>query len=205
MNRIFHLIFVLLLFTCNGESQSRNKKIGGPCEGCEAIYEYENKVLKPVDTLPEFNILPYPIKISGTVYEIDGKTPASKVILYVYHTNDKGKYPSKANSKGWGKRHGYLRGWMKTDASGKYEFYTSRPASYPNSTNPQHIHITVKEPDKNEYYIEDFYFNDDPYITKNILTRKNPRGGSGVISFKNIGNIQVAKRDIILGLNIPDY
>ena len=205
MNRYLFTFFAILIFACNGESQTKNKKIGGPCECCEAIYEYKNKVLNPVDTLPEFNVLPFPIKISGTVYKNDGKTPASDVILYVYQTDDKGKYPSKVNSKGWEKRHGYLRGWMKTDALGTYEFYTSRPASYPNSTVPQHIHITVKEPDKNEYYIEDFYFKDDPHITNNILNRKRPRGGSGVISLVKDGNLQVAKRDIVLGLNIPNY
>ena len=58
---------------------------------------------------------------------------------------------------------------------------------------------------KNEYYIEGFHFNDDPYITSNILNRKNPRGGSGVISLLKKGNFHVAKRDIILGLNIPNY
>ena len=205
MRQLFFITILSLFYTCNGESQNRNKIVGGPCQGCEAIYEYGDKVLMVVDTLPEFNVLPNPIKISGTVYKVDGKTPASDVILYVYQTDDKGIYPSKANSKGWGKRHGYLRGWMKTDASGAYEFYTSRPASYPNSTAPQHIHITVKEPDKNEYYIEDFYFQDDPHITKNILNRKLPRGGSGVISLVKDGNIQVAKRDIVLGLNIPNY
>lgn len=205
MNRCIFSILIVLFFACNGESQTKTKKIGGPCQGCEAIYEYGTKVLKPVDTLPEFNVLPYPIKINGTVYENDGKTPASNVILYVYQTDDKGKYPTKTKSKGWERRHGYLRGWMKTDASGRYEFYTSRPASYPNSTVPQHIHITVKEPNKNEYYIEDFYFKDDPHITNNILNRKLPRGGSGVISLVKKGNIQVAKRDITLGLNIPNY
>ena len=202
MNRSLLSLFVLFLFACNGESQNQNRIVGGPCEGCEAVYEYGNMVLNPVDTLPEFNVLPNPIKISGTVYQQDGKTPANDVILYVYHTDDKGVYPSKPNLQGWGKRHGYLRGWMKTDASGKYEFYTSRPASYPNSTAPQHIHITVKEPDKNEYYIEDFFFKDDPHLTNSIINRKQPRAGSGVISLVEKGNLQVAKRDIILGLTI---
>jgi protocatechuate 3,4-dioxygenase, beta subunit len=205
MLRQFFSVFALLLFACNGESQNQNTKVGGPCEGCEAIYEYGNKVLNSIDTLPEFKRLPNPIKISGTIYKLDGKTPASNIILYVYQTNDKGKYPSNANSKGWEKRHGYIRGWLKTDTSGNYEFYTSRPASYPNSTVPQDIHITVKEPNKKEYYIEDFYFIDDPYITNNILNRKNARGGSGVISLHKVGDLKVAKRDIVLGLNIPNY
>jgi len=205
MRQVVFSLFISLTFACNGESQNKNKIIGGPCQGCEAIYEYGDKVLKPVDTLPEFNVLPKPIKISGTVYKSDGETPASNVILYVYQTDDKGRYPSKTNSKGWERRHGYLRGWMKTNTSGNYEFYTSRPASYPNTNIPQNIHITVKEPNINEYYIDAFHFRDDPNITKDILTKNDARGGSGVISLKKVGNIQEAKRNIILGLNIPNY
>ena len=196
----------MLFYSCL-ESQNTDRKniVGGPCEGCEAIYEYGDRHLKSVDTLPQFMNLSNPIEISGVVYQFDGETPVKDIILYVYHTNDKGKYPSLSSSQGWEKRHGYLRGWLKTDENGYYKFYTSRPASYPNSTAPQHIHITIKEPDKNEYYIEDFYFKDDPHITKNILTRKNPRGGSGVLSTVKQGQLQIASRDIVLGLNIPNY
>lgn len=198
------VLSVLMCFNCV-ESQGKTKKVGGPCEGCEAIYEYGDRDLKTTVTLPEFKVLPNPIKISGTVYQSDGKTPASDVILYVYQTDHKGIYRSRSSSEGWERRHGYLRGWMKTDALGNYEFYTSRPASYPNTTIAQHIHITVKETDKNEYYLDDFYFKDDPNITQSILNNKSPRGGSGVLSLENKGAIQVAKRDIILGLNIPNY
>jgi len=202
--RLTHSIFIILFLIC-GTLASQNNRVGGPCEGCEAIYEYGNKTLKSIDTFPQFNNLPNPIKISGTVYQNDGLTPASGIVLYIYHTDDKGVYPSNNNSKGWERRHGYLRAWLKTDERGKYTFYTSRPASYPNSTIPQHIHITVKEPDKNEYYVEDFYFKDDPHITKNILNRKRARGGSGVIFLYPENNIQSAERTIILGLNIPNY
>lgn len=198
------IILLSLLFT--GLSiNSQSKLVGGPCEGCEAIYEYGEKPLKHVDTLPLFKELPLPIRINGTVYKKDGNTPAKNVILYVYHTNDKGVYPKKKQSKGWESRHGYLRGWMKTNEKGQYVFYTSRPASYPNTRIAQHIHITVKEPDKNEYYMDSFHFRDDPYLPKNIIDKSNPRGGSGVISLKKEGSLYVATRDIILGLNIPNY
>ena len=196
------LLSLLCTWSC---ANSQNSTIGGPCEGCEALYEYGTKVLKSVDTIPEYHLGNTKLKVSGTVYQLDGKTPAKNVILYIYHTNDKGIYPKRDTSKGWEQRHGYLRTWLKTDANGTYEFYTTRPASYPNSTIPQHIHITVKEPDKNAYYIEDFYFVDDPHITSNIINRARPRGGSGVITLKDNGDTKTARRDIILGLNIPNY
>ena len=197
--------FIFCLLSC-AESQNRqSQQIGGPCQGCEAVYEYGTQSLQAIDTLPKFKELPNPIYISGTVYQKDGQTPAPDVILYIYHTNNEGKYPSTAQSKGWERQHGYLRGWLKTDANGNYGFYTSRPASYPNSSLPQHIHITVKEPDKGEYYIEDFYFESDPNLPSSFKTREHPRGGSGVISLRNENGLQTAKRDIILGLNIPNY
>ncbi|RIA09659.1 protocatechuate 3,4-dioxygenase beta subunit [Flavobacteriaceae bacterium MAR_2010_72] len=203
MIKSLQISFIILLFWSCAESQ--NKPIGGPCEGCEAVYEYGNKALKAIDTIPGFKESSNKIKISGTVYKSDGKTPAKDVILYIYQTNEKGRYPSKADSKGWERRHGYMRTWLKTDAKGKYTFYTSRPASYPNSTIPQHIHITVKEPDKNEYYIEDFFFSDDPLLPTNIKNRSKPRGGKGVITLAGNGPIKQAQRDIILGLHIPGY
>lgn len=183
----------------------QSTEIGGPCEGCEAIYEYGNLELTSEVTLPDYDIGTDKIVLRGTVYKQDGKTPAENVILYVYQTNKKGKYPTKAGATGWETRHGYLRAWLKTDANGSYAFFTNRPASYPNSTVPQHIHITVKEPDKSEYYVEDFYFADDKHITTNIINRAKPRGGSGVISLKKNGKISEGNRDIYLGLHIPNY
>ncbi|MDU8887095.1 intradiol ring-cleavage dioxygenase [Yeosuana sp. MJ-SS3] len=208
MKKVYCLFIILTLFSSCIKSQNNKetlKNIGGPCEGCEAIYEYGNKRLQNVDTLPDFNNSNNKIKISGTVYEIDGKTPAKDVIIYIYHTNEKGIYPSTNRSKGWERRHGYLRGWIKTNANGNYTFYTLRPASYHNTTISQHMHVTVKETDKNEYYIDDFHFEDDPNLPERMRKRENPRGGSGVVTLEKNGNISEAHRDIILGLNIPDY
>ena len=202
-----HLVFLVisLILVASSCAQSRSTQIGGPCEGCEAVNDYGEKTLKSVDTISGFDHTSNKIKVSGIVYKNDGKTPAKDVILYIYHTDENGRYPSKASSQGWEKRHGYLRTWLKTDQNGRYAFYTTRPASYPNSTVPQHIHITVKEPNLSPYYVEDFYFLDDPNITPNIINRTNARGGSGVIELKENGTLKMATRDIILGLNIPNY
>lgn len=197
------LCIALLLSSC-AQSQN-NSNVGGPCERCEAVNNFGDKVLKSTDTIEGFNTQANKIRISGTVYKNDGNTPASGVILYVYHTDETGRYPTRSSSKGWESRHGYLRTWLKTDNNGKYAFYTTRPASYPNSTVPQHIHITIKEPNINAYYIEGFYFSDDPNITANIVNRAKPRGGSGVITLTGTGDVKFATRDIILGLHIPNY
>ena len=120
------------------------------------------------------------IGINGTVYKADGKTTAPGVILYIYHTNPKGIYAKKGDEKGWAKRHGYIRGWMKTDTKGEYKFVTIKPGSYPDRSEPAHIHITIKEPDKNEYYIDEFVFSDDTLLTAERKKKLENRGGSGV-------------------------
>ena len=199
------MAFILLLnpLSCNGQNDLENTKtVGGGCEGCEALLEYGDRKLSPVDTLPLFKETEPKLKISGTVYENDGKTPAKDVILYIYHTNREGIYQKKGNEKGWARRHGFIRGWAKTDNSGRYTFYTFRPASYPDSSEPEHIHLTIKEPGTNEYYLDDFVFEDDPLLKK---TKFSNRGGSGVMKPVDRDGMLHIERNIILGLNIPGY
>jgi protocatechuate 3,4-dioxygenase beta subunit len=214
---IFVLTAVLLGFT--GCSQNNSKKtatkpvnqkeikVGGRCERCEAIYEsyVSFDKLFYIDTLPDFNEPGPKIEISGTIYRQDGKTPASGVILYVYHTDQSGLYSKKGDETGWGKRHGYIRGWMKTNEQGQYKFYTLIPASYPNSTNPKHIHPIIKEPGKTEYWIDEFVFDDDPLLSVKERNKTNPVGGDGVLKPSLKNGMLRASRNIILGLNVADY
>jgi len=182
--------------------------VGGRCEGCEAIHEstVAFEKLTPIDTLPDFGEPGPKITISGTVFKSDGKTPARDVVIYVYHTDQTGRYTDRGNEKGWGKRHGSIRGWVKTDKKGFYQFYTLRPVSYPNSNIPQHIHITLKEPDNNEYYIDEYLFDDDPFLTQSERNKQEKRGGSGIVKLIRQSNgMSYATRDIVLGKNIPDY
>lgn len=206
--KTYHYICVFFLaLSCQSQTGKAavNSHVGGPFEGCEAIYEYGNKVLKSTDTLPKFESSEPKLKINGTVFLNDGKTPAENVILYIYHTNQKGIYETKGNETGWAKRHGYIRGWVKTDKAGAYTFYTFKPASYPNGQAPKHIHIMVKEPNKHEYYIDDFMFKSDPFLTNEIQNGMNRRGGSGIVKPVEKNGLLVIERDIILGLNVPDY
>ncbi|WP_207495098.1 hypothetical protein [Aridibaculum aurantiacum] len=206
-----HLLIILFLTTlfsscANSQKQPTPHLVGGPCEGCEAVFEFGNKILEPVDTLPGFYEDGIRIKITGTIFQEDGRSPANDVILYVYHTNQKGIYPTKGDETGWAKRHGYLRGWIKTSSNGQYEFYTLKPAVYPDRTEPAHIHATILEPDGKYYWIEDYYFEGDNLLKQKHINPTSPRGGStGVLTLKKEGDIWVGKRDIILGKNIPAY
>jgi protocatechuate 3,4-dioxygenase, beta subunit len=216
MKAIILTAATMMLLQLTGCSQHNNKSIrrpaakhvGGPCEGCEAIYESSVpfEQLKSTDSLPDFNEPGPRISISGIVYKRDGKTPARDVVIYVYHTDQTGHYTPGKDAKGWEKRNGRIRGWMKTDKNGFYQFYTLRPASYPNSNIPQHIHVIVKESDKNEYYIDEYLFDDDKFLTETERNKQEKRGGSGIIKLVSQSNgILHGTRHIILGMNIPGY
>ncbi len=181
------------------------KLIGGPCEGCEAIFEFKDSALSPIDTLLGYFDNDEKLKISGTVFQNDGKTPAEDVILYVYHTNEQGIYENKFHHQNWEQNHGYMRGWMKTDAHGYYVFYTSKPTPYPNRSDPAHIHLTILEPDGRYYWAASYEFDGDPLLKSELYLEKDKRAGSGVISLTRENNIWIGKRDIILGRNIDDY
>lgn len=204
------ILIVLLSVICSHctKSQDTNspRLVGGSCEGCEAVFEYGKRNLSPVDTLPGFINAEQKLKITGIIYQPDGKTPAENVIMYIYHTNEEGLYKNFANETGMGKRHGSNRGWIKTGKDGRYTVYTLKAESYPNSTIPAHIHPIILEPDGKYYYIEDFYFEGDKYLTNEELNPATPRGGSsGVLSLKKYGDTMTGERNIILGKNVSGY
>lgn len=122
--------------------------------------------------------------VSGVVYRPDGETPAEDVVLYLYHTNAEGVYEKLGDETGNGRRHGHLRGWLRTDTEGRYEIRTIRPGSYPGRDAAQHIHVTVQEPDGTpEYWLPSFKFADDPLLdadpdAPNVLELR--RGEDGV-------------------------
>ena len=209
MKLIVILFLIVSLPSCvNSQKQSKNtsRLVGGPCEGCEAILEYGDRRLLSVDTLPDFNDPGTRIKVIGTIYQNDGKTPVKDVILYVYHTDQKGIYATKGGETGWAKRHGYLRGWVKTDTDGKYTFYTLKPGIYPNRSSPAHIHVTIMEPNGKYYWLGSYHFEGDPLLTKKEIAPESPRGGSsGLLTLRKEGMLLVGQRDIILGKNVSDY
>lgn len=147
------------------------------------------------------------MRIEGVVRDGDGRVTAG-VIVYAYHTDARGVYPPGEDDRGEAaKRHGRLRGWAMTGADGRYAFDTIRPAGYPGSDLPQHVHMHVLEVGRCTYYIDDILFEDDPRLTDSKRQRMTPgRGGSGVITpVRDASGTWVVRRDIVLGEGIPGY
>lgn len=118
-------------------------------------------------------ILPTPrhagstLVVRGKVFKEDGVTPAAGVTIYIHHTDARGLYAPPPRATGWERFHGAIRGWLKTNASGEYELRTTRPAPYPNGTEPAHIHAYGLLPgSRTGFYFDDILFEGDPLINQ---------------------------------------
>jgi protocatechuate 3,4-dioxygenase, beta subunit len=185
-------------------STDRNS-VGGGCEGCDLMFVEIPSTIKSDVMIVNPAEPGEKLEISGVIYKSDGKTPASNVILYVYQTAKSGLYEPGHNQTGGVRRHGRIRGWVKTNLKGEYKFLSIRPGNYPDGENAAHIHPTIKEPDKNEYHIDEFVFDDDKFVDAEFRSREQLRGGSGILHLKKENGKWIGHRDIVLGLNIPNY
>lgn len=201
-------LFVLACFFVTSVvfAQEAPRTSVGRCEGCEEVFNYGDTKLSSVATLPDYATTEPKLKLTGVVYQPDGKTPAEGVILYIYHTDRTGVYPARGQNSNGAQMHGSIRGWAKTGKDGRYTFLTFRPAGYPGGRAPEHVHVILAEPSGKYYWVNDFFFDDDRNLTDR---ERNPRelrgGGSGVVVLRKEGVLLVAERDIILGKGVSEY
>lgn len=116
-----------------------------------------------------------PLIISGTIYAPDGHTALEGINLWVYQTDATGHY-STLRESGGDNRNTRLHGLMQTNHEGQYEFRTIKPAPYPGRRNPAHIHAFVSGLGYPEYWIDEFLFEDDPFITDEMRQKFSGKG-----------------------------
>jgi protocatechuate 3,4-dioxygenase beta subunit len=58
---------------------------------------------------------------------------------------------------------------MRTGGDGRYEFRTIRPASYPGTRRPQHVHAEVYGAGYARRWIPEYWFEDDPLVPPDKL------------------------------------
>ncbi|PIA77641.1 hypothetical protein BFR04_09385 [Gaetbulibacter sp. 4G1] len=166
------------------------------------IYDYSEKQLNSVDTIPDFASRSNKLKITGTIYENDGVTPAKNVLLFINQADEDGNFELKRHNK---KRYVKHRGWVRTDADGRYTFYTFVPGKYIFGNELTQIHPIIKEPSKPEYKIESFVFDNDPLLTKSCRTKIEETNPNRILKLDKKEGLFVAKRDIILGKELEIY
>ena len=96
--------------------------------------------------------------VSGRV--LDGGRPVAGVSVYVFQTDVEGRY-SKELTGNEAELDPRLRGAMRTDPNGAYEYETIRPGHY--DGNPAHVHYLVRAPSYHPLLL-DLWFDDDPEL-----------------------------------------
>ena len=163
--------------------------------------DFDEVQLSHTDSIPDFQNKEAQLKLTGTIYQSDGITPAKDVILYIEQRDENGRYKLVKEDN---KRFVYHRGWIKTDANGQYTFYTFMPGSIHRSNNYKYITPVVKAPGQDEYELSAFIFDNDPILSKHCRKRLAKKGKADailkVVTSEN--NLMVVTRDITLTDNV---
>jgi protocatechuate 3,4-dioxygenase beta subunit len=138
-----------------------------------------------------------PMIISGIIYAPDGRTALEGINLFVYQTDATGRY----STSGGDNRNTRIHGLMRTNSEGRYEFRTIKPAPYPASRIAAHIHAYVSGPGYPEYWIDEYHFDDDQFVTGEMRSKagegnfssilKLTRGGDGI--WRGVRDIRIER------------
>jgi protocatechuate 3,4-dioxygenase beta subunit len=106
--------------------------------------------------------------VTGTIRGARGR-PLAGALIYAYQTSAKGWYSDRAahvRANAGDVNHARLFAYLRTDDQGRYELRTIRPAGYPRSTLPQHIHFHVAPAGSDrDVLVSEICFEDDPRMT----------------------------------------
>jgi protocatechuate 3,4-dioxygenase beta subunit len=106
-----------------------------------------------------------PFTVRAEILDAAGK-PLPGVEVFAYQTDQHGIYAAPGAADPW-----RLKGWAVTDAQGRFEFRTIRPAAYPSNTVPGHIHLTFTSACSGRQVTE-VMFDDDPLVTPAMRQRE---------------------------------
>jgi protocatechuate 3,4-dioxygenase beta subunit len=102
-----------------------------------------------------------PLTIAGRLFDRDGHSPMPGITVFAYHTDAQGLYDVPSN----GPHSWRLKGWALTDADGRFQFDTIRPAPYPGRNVAAHVHIGLEGP-RLKRRSAGILFDDDPLVTR---------------------------------------
>ena len=111
-----------------------------------------------------------------------GGAPVADALVYAYHTSAKGWYSDKGahiRASSGDVKHARLFGYVRTDEHGRAELRTIRPAGYPRSELPSHIHLGLTVDGKG-IGVGEVRFADDPRMTE-TMRRQSVREGDVIV------------------------
>ncbi len=96
--------------------------------------------------------------------------PVPSAVIYFFHTDDRGIYSSVNDSK-----NPRLFGYLRTDEKGGLQFRSIRPAGYPGTSVPGHVHYVISAPGGPDS-IGEFFLDDDTKLSE--AARQSAGAGS---------------------------
>lgn len=128
------------------------------------------------------------LHLAGSVYDRDGKTPLSNVLIEAWQCDENMNYDNTSEEY-------KFRGATKTTEDGKYAFKTIVPVPYPDGDEwrPAHIHLRVSSSNYQDL-ITQIYIKGDQYIAQDpaagapesisrILEIQKKSDGENIVSF----------------------
>lgn len=116
-----------------------------------------------------------PLIIHGQVFDPDGAS-ADGVVVHAYHRDREGFDfgPNDDSLATW-----RLQGWVKTNAVGRFEYRTIRPAPDHLGREGAHIHFTLESDDYGLQWAPTVYLADDPLVSRDQRSRSREAGEFG--------------------------
>lgn len=184
----------------------RERVVGLPCEDCAQVLASAPTAFAMQASLADAREPGERLVVSGVVRDRSGRARAG-VVLFAYQTDAAGLYHPDPQARGLPSAIARLRGWMRSDADGRYRFDTIRPGLYPDRSAPAHIHLHVIEPGRCTYYAGDYLFDDDPTLTPAARAdSRTAHAGSGLVKpVRASGGSWSVQRDIVLGRNVDGH
>jgi len=111
-----------------------------------------------------------PLVVSGSVFAPEGEHAVAGVLVYAYNTDKNGYYSPDGSV-----RHPRLKGYMKTDAEGRFELHTIVPGRYPGMHIPAHVHFNLWGAGYPVQWTDDLRFEGDSYLTEEMKQESKER------------------------------
>lgn len=129
----------------------------------------------------------------------DGEKPIPNASLYIYNTDAEGRYDPQEPRPGKGYDNPRLFGYLRSDSVGRYVYGSMRPAPYPGTPIPAHVHFVVSADGYKSRFFE-LWFEGDPMVTPDHIALQAKEPSNYIIrsAKKDSNKVWQITNDIVL-------